>query len=335
MKKYKLIIVVILLLIGAIGSYKVYNAFYSKIEGNETTYLIKIDSKNGYRGVLDSIFNCSCIPDTAGFKILADLKSYPSLYKTGLFKIRSGATQMEVINQLRIGKQAEFDLVLNNVNDYAHLSRKLGESLMYDSSHFASYFIDLDEELKYNLIPNTYRVYWNSSADIIYQRFRKESKRFWNQERIAKAKAIGLTEKEVSTLASIVQKESSRIDERPIIAGLYLNRLEKGLKLQSDPTVIYSIHQEFPDRKIQRVYYKDLEYESDYNTYLNKGLPPSPICIPDISAIEAVLNAQDHNYIFMVANPDRPGYHSFASSLAGHNRNKKKYISWMRANNIR
>ena len=163
-----------------------------------------------------------------------------------------------------------------------------------------------------------------------------EYNKFWNQVRSKKAENMGLSKLEVISLASIVQIESRKIDERPKVAGLYINRLKKKMRLQADPTVIYTIKEYYNnfDTIIRRVLYRDLKLNSDFNTYKIKGLPPGPITMPDISAIDAVLNYEKHNYLFMVANPSNRGYHLFASDLQGHNRNKRAYIRWINSKGI-
>jgi UPF0755 protein len=163
-----------------------------------------------------------------------------------------------------------------------------------------------------------------------------EYQKFWNDNRIQKANKIGLTKLEVTSLASIVQKESVKIDERPTIAGVYINRLNKRMRLQADPTVIYSIKDYYKnfDTIIRRVLYRDLRLKSRYNTYRINGLPPGPITMPDISAIDAVLNYEKHNYLFFVADPYNRGYHLFARNLTEHNRNKKVYTRWLNKRGI-
>lgn len=185
-------------------------------------------------------------------------------------------------------------------------------------------------------IPNSYNVYWNTSPEDFRDKMLNEYNKFWNQDRSEKAKKLGLTKLEVISLASIIQIESRKIDERPIVAGLYINRLKENMRLQADPTVIYTIKEYYKnyDTIIRRVLYRDLKLDSEFNTYKIRGLPPGPITMPDISAIDAVLNYEKHNYLFMVANPSNRGYHLFASDLEGHNRNKKAYIRWINSKGI-
>ena len=184
-------------------------------------------------------------------------------------------------------------------------------------------------------IPNSYELYWNTSAEKFRSRMLREYNKFWTQNRINKVKNLGLSKDQVITLASIVQKETAKKQERPMVAGLYLNRLKKGWPLQADPTVIYSIkEQKGQDFVVRRVLTKDLEIKSPYNTYLNKGLPPTLIAMPDISSIDAVLNPAKHNYMYMTASITNLGFHEFASSLSQHNRNAAKYHRWLNKQRI-
>jgi UPF0755 protein len=180
-------------------------------------------------------------------------------------------------------------------------------------------------------VPNSYELFWNTSAVQFRDRMLKEYHKFWNDSRMAKAKAMNLSPTEVITLASIVQKETSKVDERPRIAGVYVNRLKAGIPLQADPTVIYALKKQSGDfsQVIKRVLYKDLELDSPYNTYKYAGLPPGLITMPDISSIDAVLNYEKHNYYYFVADIDNFGYHKFSKSLAQHNRNRQEYVRWL------
>jgi UPF0755 protein len=178
-------------------------------------------------------------------------------------------------------------------------------------------------------------MYWNSSASDFIERMIIEYHRFWSEARREKARNIGLTPREVIILASIVERETVKNDEMPKVAGLYLNRIRKGWKLQSDPTVIFSIQQSDPLFAPRRVLYQDLEFDSPYNTYKYHGLPPGPISFPSTSALRAVLNAEQHEYMYMCANPDSPGYHSFARNDREHQINKAKYVQWLQKQGIR
>jgi UPF0755 protein len=180
-------------------------------------------------------------------------------------------------------------------------------------------------------IPNTYEVYWNSTPEAFCEKMLKEYRAFWNSARNAKAKKLEMSREEVMALAAIVQKETAMVEERPIVAGLYINRLKRGMLLQADPTVIYAKKKTENDfnQIIRRVLFKDLEIMSPYNTYKHAGVPPGPITMPDVSAIDGVLNYQKHDYFYMVANVKNFGYHKFAKTLSGHGRNRAEYVNWI------
>ena len=185
-------------------------------------------------------------------------------------------------------------------------------------------------------IPNTYEVYWNSSPRDFRDKMLEEYNRFWNESRNQKAKELGLSRDEVISLAAIVQKETAKVDERPRVAGLYVNRIKSGMPLQADPTIIYAkklTDGDF-DQVIKRVLYRDLVIDSPFNTYLNPGVPPGPITMPDISSIDAVLNHEQHDYYYMVANVENFGYHKFAKTLAQHNRNRQEYVRWINSKGV-
>ena len=186
-------------------------------------------------------------------------------------------------------------------------------------------------------IPNKYEFFWNTSAEEFRSRMKKEYDRFWTDTRLQRAEEIGLTPAQVITMASIVQKETAKVDERPRVAGVYMNRYKNGWKLDADPTVIYAIKEKTQnfDTITKRVLYKDLELDSPYNTYKYATIPPGPISMPDISSIEAVLNYEDHDYFYFVANVENFGYHKFAKTLAQHNRNKQEYIRWINKKGIK
>ena len=184
-------------------------------------------------------------------------------------------------------------------------------------------------------IPNTYEVYWTITPLEFLQRMQREYDRFWTDDRLYSAKKLGLTPHEVSVLASIVQKESSKIDEQPVVAGLYLNRLARGIKLQSDPTVIYAMKERDGfDISIKRVLNKDLKIDSPYNTYRYKGLPPNPICIPEMSSLLSVLNPKQHDYIYMCAKADFSGYHHFTKSWTEHKLNAMRFQKALSAQGV-
>ncbi len=285
------------------------------------------------------------LKDLATFEAVAERKGYSSYVKAGKFAIRKGMNNNEIINTLRIGN-IPVKVSFNNQDNVAALAQRVAQQIEADSASLiqamedATYLLengfDQEHEITFYL-PNTYELFWNTSAEQFRDRMLQEYHRFWNPQRKQKCKELGLHPKEVSTLASIVQKESAKVDERPRVAGVYLNRLKRGMRLQADPTVIYAIKKETGnfDTIIKRVLYRDLEIDSPYNTYKYAGLPPGPVTMPDISSIDAVLNAEQHDYLYFVADISNFGYHKFAKTLVQHNRNKVQYVRWLNQQSIR
>ncbi|WP_350288253.1 endolytic transglycosylase MltG [uncultured Croceitalea sp.] len=285
------------------------------------------------------------LKDWSTFEAVAKRKGYTSNIKGGKYVIKQGMNNNDIVNALR-SRNIPVKVSFNNQETVEALAGRIASQLEADSVSLVEAFNNVDflksndfnEDTKLSLyLPNTYEFYWNTNAKDFRNKMLKEYKRFWNDERKAKAKALNLTPNKVVTLAAIVQKETVKVDERPKVAGVYLNRLRKGIPLQADPTVIYAIKKETGnyDTIIKRVLYRDLEMESPYNTYKNSGLPPGPITMPDISSINAVLNPEKHEYLYFVANVSNFGYHMFAKTLAQHNRNKEQYIRWLNNQQIR
>tara|TARA_A100001011_G_scaffold168059_1_gene176815 strand:+ start:3296 stop:4324 length:1029 start_codon:yes stop_codon:yes gene_type:complete len=278
------------------------------------------------------------------FYKVAERLGYLDNIKTGRFKINKGIGNKELVTSLKFNN-TPLTITFNNQERVENLAGRIAKQIYADSTALMNSFTDKDflVENKFNkenilsiFIPNSYQVYWDIEPDQFRDKMLLEYEKFWNKSRTEKAKNIGLTKKEVTSLASIVQKESVKVDERPTIAGVYINRLNTRMRLQADPTVIYSIKDYYKnfDTIIRRVLYRDLRLNSRYNTYRINGLPPGPISMPDISAIDAVLNYEKHKYIFFVADPYNKGYHLFARNLSEHNRNKKVYTRWLNSRGI-
>lgn len=264
------------------------------------------------------------IQDVASFTWVAEQKSF-SQPKAGRYLLKAGMSNNELVNLFRSGKQDAVELIFNSLRTKAELASKISQQLEVDSVIFLKLLNSPEEAAKYGFnqanfismfIPNTYEIYWNTKSEAFIARMAREYKRFWTVERMAKARKIGLSQSEVSTLASIVQSEQmAHVDERIKVAGVYINRLKMGMRLQSDPTLIFSLG----DFSIKRVLNIHKTFDSPYNTYLHKGLPPGPIYLPDQSSIDAVLNYEHHNYIYMCAKEDFSGYHHFSRTLTQHN----------------
>lgn len=276
------------------------------------------------------IYDEGFVNDPVSFGMLAKFMKYDELVKPGKYLIKKNSTNITVIRKLRIGDQVPVKITFNNARLLTDVAEKLTANLQLDSETFLRRVSSDEAASKYGLdqetfrcmfIPNTYEVFWTISADQLVNRLHKEYERFWNRDRLEKAKKIGLDPIQVTILASIVQAEISYNNESPTVAGLYLNRLKRNMPLQADPTLVYGVG----DFTIKRVLNIHKEIDSPYNTYKYAGLPPGPINFPTIISIDAVLNYEEHNYIYMCAKEDFSGYHNFASSLRQHNINARKY----------
>ena len=278
------------------------------------------------------------------FLLAAEKKGYINRIRSGKYKLVPKMGNNDLINVLR-SQKLTVSVTFNNKERLEDLAIRLSEQLEPNKNLFLNSFYD-PEFLKINgftkenalsmYLPNSYNVFWDVTPENFRELMLKNYKLFWNKKRIEKAKNLGLNPIEVYILASIVHKESIKKDEQPRIAGLYLNRLNKRMRLQADPTVIFA-HKRASgnfEKQIKRVLYNDLQLNSPYNTYKVKGLPPGPITMPDLSTIDAVLNYEKHDYLYFVASPNRPGYHLFAKSLIQHNLNKKEYIQWINSQKI-
>ncbi len=283
-----------------------------------------------FKAVQDSLYDQDIVQDLVAFSFVAKLMDYDKAVKPGLYEISPDMTNRSLVTLLRSGQQQPLNITFNNVRTKRDLAEKITKNLMIKPEQFEALLLDTayiekfgfkPETVMSMFIPNTYQVYWTTSAEELFDRMHTEYKRFWTEEKLAKAAALKLSPVEVSTLASIVQAESVKSDERPRIAGVYTNRLKRGIPLQADPTLVFALN----DFSIKRVLNVHKEIDSPYNTYKYRGLPPGPINLPDISAINAVLDAEQHNYLYFCAKEDFSGYHRFATNLAEHNRNARIY----------
>jgi UPF0755 protein len=278
------------------------------------------------------------------FDMVANKMSYPQNVKSGRFLLTKEMNSYNLVKAMRYNVPVK--LAFNNQERVEDFAGRIGSQIEADSLSLLTSFKDsiflkengfTKENILVMFIPNTYEFYWNTSADKFRDKMIKEYRNFWNKERVAKAEQQGLTKVEATILASIVHKESVKKDERPRIAGVYLNRLRLGMPLQADPTVIYALKLKANDfdQVIKRVFYNDLTMASPYNTYMNTGLPPGPIAMPDITALEAVINPEKNDFIYFCASVERFGYHEFAATLKEHNVNAKKYSDWITAQGVK
>lgn len=278
------------------------------------------------------------IQDFESFESFASLRGYTKKVKSGKFLLKKDMGNLKLLSALR--SNIPVTISFNNQERLENLVDRIDKKLEPTSSELMESFTNekfltengfTKEDVFVMFLPNTYEFYWDTSADKFRDKMLEEYKKFWDDERIAKAKKLNLTPVQVTILASIVHKETVKADERPRVAKAYLNRLDLGMPLQADPTVIYSkklVDNNF-NQVIKRVYYGDFNIDSPYNTYKYQGLPPGPIAMPDINAIDAVLNPENHDYIYFCASVERFGYHEFASTLTQHNVNAAKYAKWL------
>lgn len=335
LKKLFLLIFVLLIITGGLFGFNFYNKIYKPNTTQEGFLYIPTNSDFNEVENLVRPFLKRVKP----FVWVANRKNYPNIIKPGKYHIEKGMNNNELVNLLRGGKQTTVKLSFNNQDTFEKLAGRISEQIEADSISLLNAFnnVDFITNAGFNkntsiamYIPNSYEFYWNTSAESFRKKMLKEYRRFWTKDRVQKAAKLKLSQTEVITLASIVQKETSNIAERPKVAGLYLNRLQDKWPLQADPTIIYALKQQLGnDVVIKRVLTKDLQIDSPYNTYKNAGLPPGPIAMPDISAIDAVLNPKKHNYFYMCASITTIGQHEFAKTLSQHNRNALKYQRWL------
>ena len=283
------------------------------------------------------------IKSSTTFSLAAIAKRFETP-RAGHFRIKPSMGNQQIINTLRSGN-TPIQVVFNNQQTVEHLAGRVAEQLEIDSltllneiksERFSTDVKLSSDELLSLFLPNSYEMYWNISVADFCDRMRIENDRFWDAYREEKRKKLNLSRAEVISLAAIVNEESKKVDERPRVAGVYINRLRKGMKLQADPTVVYAMKRKANDFDlvVRRVLYKDLQINSPYNTYRKKGLPPGPITMPDVSSIDAVLNAESHNYLYFVADPNKVGYHLFASTYKQHLANRDTYIRWLNKSRI-
>jgi UPF0755 protein len=326
------LIMLVLLIAGLAFAYIFYQKVYKSnvsVGDNENGYFY-LYSNWDFKEVVKQLHDQRLIEDEESFIWLAKKLHYGKKIYPGRYKLKNGMSNRELINMLRSGQQEPIKLTFNNARTKEILAGKIARQIEPDSIDMLKAICDESLIGRYGFnkqniaamfIPNTYQLYWNLSSTEILERMQNEYKKFWNDKRIAKAKDAGLTKLEVSIIASIIEEETQKNDEKPIIAGVYINRLKKGMKLEADPTVKFALG----DFDIKRVLKRHLTYDSPYNTYMYAGLPPGPICVPSVSSIDAVLNYQHHQYIYFCAREDFSGYHNFARTKEQHDINARKY----------
>ncbi len=284
-----------------------------------------------YKEVGNKLLEEKIIRDPRSFHWLAEQMNYPNHVYPGRYILEDGMSNRELISLLRSGKREAIDFTFvkfrakedlaDHVAQRLEMSRKDFLDMMNDEVFLRKYGGLTPDLAMMVFIPNTYRVHWHITPEDFFERMFKEYQRLWNEERNNRREKYNLTRREVMTIASIVEEETNKNDEKPRVAGVYLNRIRRNWPLEADPTVKYAVG----DFSLKRILNKHLEYDSPYNTYLYPGIPPGPICTPSIPSIEAVLNAERHDYMFFCAKIDGSGYHQFSETLAAHNAYARKY----------
>jgi UPF0755 protein len=330
--KYYLIAVITFSVLITSLSFYFYQAFFSPnaLIDKEKSYSLKIPSNATFQMVSDSLYQNEVIHDLITFSFVSKVLGYQDAVKPGLYIIPAKTNNLNLVRLLRSGRQTPVKLTFNNVRTKQDLAEKITKNLEVSEEEFLNLIMDSDYIQKFGFeeetimgmfIPNTYEMWWNTSAEKLFDRMYQEYGKFWTEERLAKAQKLGLSQNEVTTLASIVQAETQKADERPKVAGVYLNRLRINMALQADPTLVFAVG----DFDLKRVLNVHKEIDSPYNTYRYTGLPPGPINLPEISALEAVLNYENHDYIYFCAKEDFSGYHAFAKDYNEHINNARRY----------
>lgn len=321
-------ITAVVCVVGGIFAYALFSSNIN-IEKDKKEFLLVYEN-DCYDDIIDKLVSKQIVKSKKTFKIASWLLNNKKQFKSGRYQITSEMNNLTLVRNIMYGRQTPISISFNNVRTKDVLAERLTKKLKISEEEFLAelYSEQTLKTLGFNkntvislFIPNTYEVYWDITAEELIERMKKEYDLFWNEERSAKLLDVGLSKEEVSTLASIVEEETRKKDEQPVVAGLYLNRIHKNIPLQADPTVKFAVQ----DFSLRRIYKKHLEYDSPYNTYMYAGLPPGPIRVPSIQAIDAVLNFVNHDYIYMCAKEDFSGYHNFATSYKEHQENAERY----------
>ena len=337
-----LIVLGILLIFAMAFGYWLYRSVMSpnvQTAGGKDVELF-IPTGSDYNQVKTILADAQFIINEKSFNWVANKKELPDNIHPGRYIVKDGMSNNQLVNMLRGGLQSPVKVTFNNIRNVDMLAGRIATQIEADSASISNLLHNLEyiNQLGFNnytipalFLPDTYEFYWNTDAEGFVVRMFQEYNKFWNEDRKQQAQTKGLTPIQVSTLASIVNKETNMSDEMPRVAGVYINRLKNNWLLQADPTLIFA----WNDYSIKRVLDRHKEIESPYNTYKYLGLPPGPICIPSITAIKAVLNAEDHHYFYFCAKEDFSGYHNFAKTLAEHNRNAARYQQALNQRGIR
>jgi UPF0755 protein len=329
----------ILFIVLLVGGYAAWQIFGPTVSAPESKYFY-IKTGTVYSDVRQSLIDQNIISSTYFFDLVSKQLKYPRLVKAGRYQIKNGSSIFSLLRMLRAGNQAPVNLVINKLRLKEDLAQKIAANFECDSASVLEVLTDAETLKKFNVnnntlmtivIPNTYSMLWNASAKKIIDKLYSEKEKFWNTERLNKAKALNLTPEQVYSMASIVEEETNKEQDKGLIASVYMNRIAAGMKLQADPTVKFAMK----NFGLKRILLKHLAFDSPFNTYINAGLPPGPICTPSTKTIDAVLNAPQTNYIYFVAKPDWSGLSNFCQSYTEHMVNAKNYQHFLDSVNIK
>ncbi|MEP7236728.1 MAG: endolytic transglycosylase MltG [Ferruginibacter sp.] len=336
--KRKIIFGIFLILV-LTGGYAAWQVFGPTVSTPQSKYFY-IKTGTVYNDVRQSLIDQKIIGGTFFFDLVSKQLKYPGKVKAGRYLVKEGTSIFNLLRMLRAGNQTPVYLVINKLRLKEDLAQKIAANFECDSTSvmkvltdpetLRKYDVDIDNMLT-NVIPNSYSIFWNTAAEKIIDKLHTEKEKFWNAERLAKAKTMNLTPEQVYTMASIVEEETNKEADKGLIASTYINRMNSGMKLQADPTVKFAMK----NFGLKRILFKHLSYESPFNTYINAGLPPGPICTPSTKTIDAVLNAPQTNYIYFVAKPDWSGLSNFTQSYTEHMTNAKNYQHFLDSVNIK
>ena len=317
-----------------------YCYLFSGLSKSAKTEYVYIDSDDTQDSVFSKIHPIANAIPMSGFSTLARHSGYADHIRTGRYAIHPGEGALMVFRHLKNGQQTPVSLTIPEVRTIDRLAGALARKLMLDSADVAIHLSDSAYCARWGydtatvaalFVPNTYDIYWNVGLDRLMERMEKENQKFWNDERRGKAEAMGMTPVEVATMASIIDEETANNAEKPMIAGMYYNRLKAGMPLQADPTIKFALK----DFALRRIYHKLLYIDSPYNTYRYEGLPPGPIKIASIAGIDAVLNHVEHDYLYMCAKEDFSGTHNFARTYQEHLQNAARYTKALNERGIK
>ena len=305
---------------------------------NQPDKMILIKDDTNFKELTNQLIEDTLLNDVISFSFLSKIMKYSDNVKQGAYRVKMNMSNYDLISMLRAGNQTPINITFSYSRKINDLAQKISQKLkmsekdlldFINKSGFDNYGFD-NQNIIGMFLPDTYEVYWDITPKNLLDKMKKEYDKFWNSERTKKLERINLSKNEVITLASIVASETNKIDEADRIAGVYINRLKKNMLLQADPTLIYAAN----DFSIRRVLNKHKKIKSPYNTYRNKGLPPGPIRLSPKKYIDAVLNYEDHRFIFFCAKDDFSGYHEFAITLSEHNKNARKFQRALNKRNI-